>query len=153
MGDITAVKRALAILLAGLPFCAIGQEAMESTRKYQIQLETTEHRQYCKASVWVEYSQYDTEARYNGEITNEDCGASGGTYVISVRYRDASGEVHSVETEHAWRRADDQKVIIDGAQAIGENVDLIRVRARKIQCVCDDVESPAAENETGGENE
>ena len=153
MGDITTVTRALALLLAGLPLCAFSQEAMESTRKYQIPFETTEHKQYCKARVSIEYGQYDTEARYNGEITNEDCGASGGTYVISVRYRDESGEVHSVEAEHTWHRDDDQKVLIDGAQAIGENVDLIRVRARKIRCVCDEPESPAAENETKGENE
>ena len=153
MGEITIVKRLLATVLACLPVCAFSQEAMESTKTYEMRFETTEHKRYCKASVWVEYSQYDTEARYNGEITNEDCAASGGTYVISVRYRDESGEVHSVESEHTWRREDDQKIIFHGAQSIGENVDLIRVRARKIQCVCDEVESPAAENETKGENE
>ncbi len=58
----------MAILFAGTPVYGLGQEAMESTKKYQIIFETTEHRIYCKASVWVEYNQYDTEARYNGEI-------------------------------------------------------------------------------------
>lgn len=153
MGDITTVKRALAMLLAGLPFCAFGQEAMEAVRKYKIPFETTEHKTYCKARVSLEYGQYDTEARYDGEITVEDCGPSGGTYVISVRYRDASGEVRSVETEHTWHREDDQDVAIDGVQSIGENVDLIRVRARKVQCVCDEVASQSPEDETKGENE
>ena len=49
----------MAILFAGTPVYGLGQEAMESTKKYQILFETTEHRIYCKASVWVEYNQYE----------------------------------------------------------------------------------------------
>ena len=76
MGEITIVKRLLATVLACLPVCAFSQEAMESTKTYEMRFETTEHKRYCKASVWVEYSQYDTEARYNGEISAPQRGMS-----------------------------------------------------------------------------
>ena len=148
----TRFPYALAILFAGIPVYALGQEGMESTKKYQILFETTEHRIYCKASVWVEYSQYDTEAHYNGEISNEECGPSSGTYTIAVRYRDESGQVHATEIENIWQRADDRTVIIEGKHSIGANVDLIRVRARKIQCVCANNESPTTEITETGEN-
>ena len=144
---------ALAFVIAGLPLHAVGQEAMEAEKKFTIQFETSQHKRYCKASVWVEYLQQNTVADYNGEIKNEDCGASGGTYTISVRYRDAAGEVHSVETEHEWWRDDDQTVEFAGQQQIGENSDLIRVRARKIQCVCAEVEAAVEEDNNQGEIE
>jgi hypothetical protein len=153
MGVSAKVRLVLALLVVGLPGLASAQEAMEAEKKYTIRFETTEHKRYCKASVWVEYNQYDTVASYDGEIKNEDCGASGGSYTITVRYQDESGEVHSVDSEHTWHRDDDQTVIFRGEQSIGENVDLIRVRARKIQCVCDDVETPGVENESKGEKE
>jgi len=153
MGVSTRSGLALAVLIAGIPGFAASQEAMQAEKKYTIHFETTEHTKYCKASVWIEYNQYDTMASYDGEISNEDCGASGGSYTISVRYQDASGEVRSVDSEHTWHREDDQKVVFRGEQSIGENADLIRVRARKIQCVCDDTESPAADKEMKGENE
>ena len=143
----------MAILFAGTPVYGLGQEAMESTKKYQILFETTEHRIYCKASVWVEYNQYDTEARYNGEISNDECGPSCGTYTIAVRYRDESGQIHTAETGHTWQREDDQTVIIEGKHWIGANVDLMRVRAKRIQCVCADNESPTKEITKTGENE
>ena len=149
----TQIGLGTSILVACLAGPAGAQEAMEAEKKYTIRFETTEHKKYCKASIWVEYSQYDTIASYNGEIINEDCDASSGSYTISVRYRDESGEVHAVESEHAWQRDDDQKVVFSGEQSIGKNVDLMRVRARKVQCVCDDVESPAAEKQSKGENE
>lgn len=153
MGKFVQSRIVLAALVVALPGFATAQEAMEAEKKYSIRFETTEHRDYCKASIWVEFNQYDTIAAYNGEISNEDCGASGGSYTISVRYRDESGEVHNIDSEHTWHRDNEQKVVIEGEQSIGENVDLIRVRARKIQCVCDEVESQATENDSKGENE
>lgn len=153
MGEKTTATITLALLMAGLPAAASGQEAMEAEKKYTIRFETTEHKRYCKASLLIRYNQYDTIAAYDGEIVNEDCGPSSGTYTISVRYRDESGEVHNMESEFEWQRADDQKVVFSGEQHIGANVDLVRVRASKVQCVCDDVESPAPELESRGKDE
>ena len=153
MGDFKHALMALAFVSAGLPLHATAQEAMEAEKKYTIRFETTEHQQYCKAQLWVEYSQRNTLADYNGEITNEDCGASGGSYTISVRYRDEAGEIHTIESEHAWQRDDDQTVEFAGQAVIGENVDLIRVRGRKVRCVCTEIETPAEDVDNQGENE
>lgn len=153
MGDFKYARIALAVVIAGLPLHGAGQEAMEAEKKYSINFETSQHKRYCKASVWVEYAQENTLADYNGEIKNEDCGASGGTYTITVRYRDEAGEVHSVETDYEWQRDDDRTVEFAGQQLIGENVDLIRVRARKIQCICAEVEAAVEEDDNQGEDE
>ena len=156
MGDIKHAWIVLAIVIASPPPLASGQEAveaMEAEKEFTIKFETTQHKQYCKARMWVEYTQRDTLADYNGEIVNEDCGASSGSYVIAVRYRDEADEVHSVESDHEWQRDDDQMVEFAGQMVIGENVDLIRVRGRKIQCVCAEIEAPAEEAKTQGENE
>lgn len=156
MGDFKHARIALALVIASMPLHAASQEtveAMEAEKKFTIKFEPTQHKQYCKAQMWVEYTQRNTEADYNGEIKNEDCGASSGSYTISVRYRDEAGEVHTEETEHMWARDDDQTVIFAGRHLIGDNVDLIRVRARKIQCVCADIEAPAEENIQQGDNE
>lgn len=153
MEDIKHLRYALALIITGLPVHVAAQEAMEAEKKFTINFETTQHKQYCKAQMWVEYTQRNTLADYNGEISNEDCGASSGTYTISVRYRDEAGEVHSIETDHEWQRDDDQTVEFAGQQSIGENVDLIRVRGRRIKCVCAEIEAPAEETATQGENE
>lgn len=153
MGEFRHARIALALVIAGLPLLACGQEAMEAEKKFTINFETVQHKQYCKARMWVEYTQRNTEAEFNGEIENEDCGASSGSYIISVRYRDEAGEVHSVETEHLWERDDDQTITFAGRQVIGENVDLIRVRGRKIKCVCAEIEAPTEADIQQGENE
>lgn len=153
MGDFRHARTVLALVIAGLPLHASGQEAMEAEKKFSITFETTQHKQYCKARLLVEYTQRNTMADYNGEITNEDCGASSGTYIIAVRYRDEAGEVHSVETEHEWERDDHQTVVFAGQYEIGENVDLVRVRGRKIQCVCAEISPPAEEQSEQGEIE
>lgn len=153
MRDIRHFRYALAVVIAGLPLHATAQEAMEAEKKFTIKFETAQHKQYCQAKLWVEYTQRNTLADYNGQIENKDCGASSGSYTISVRYRDETGEVRAIETKHQWQRDDDQPVEFAGQQSIGENVDLIRVRGRKVQCVCAETEAPTREFDNQGENE
>jgi hypothetical protein len=145
MGGFKHAWIGLTFILAGLPLPALAQEAMQAEKKYSIHFETTQHKQYCKAQLWIEYIQRNTLADYNGGIINEDCDASSGAYTISVRYRDETGETHNIETTHTWERKDDQDIEFTGQTLIGENVDLIRVRGRKIQCVCAEIVA-AAEN-------
>ena len=75
--------------------------------------------------------------------------ASSGEYTVSVRFRDENGERHSVEFVDQWSREDDQEVLFEGEYFMGENVDLISARARKVSCVC----APTGEEDDKGEEE
>ena len=70
-----------------------------------------------------------------GKIENEDCAASYGEYTVAVRYR-KNDEVFDDEYPGSWERTGDQPYLFEGRYPIGENADLVRVRARKIQCIC-----------------
>jgi hypothetical protein len=105
-------------------------------KQYTIRLDAPQGTAYCHAQIRTEYIQKNTIAAVKGEIENEDCGASGGEYTISIRFRDERGDVHNIEHLESWQREDDQNVSFQGEYLIGENVDLMRVRARKIVCIC-----------------
>ena len=155
-----ATIAAAALLLAGQSVAQVpmseghqrrfeGREAVE--KKYQITFETTRHKQYCKARVWTEYLQNNTVVSVNGGIINEDCGPSSGEFTISVRFKDGSGEVRNVEFVEQWQRDDDREALFQGEYFMGEDVDLIRVRARKVSCVCAESDETAEEADRGKE--
>jgi len=122
-------------------------------KKYTLKLETTQHKLYCKAGISIEYTQRNTLASVTGTIENEDCDASSGAYRIAVRFRDESGETHDIEHPETWQRDNDQAFTFRHDYPIGENMDLLRVRARKIQCICAGIPTENAETEIQGENE
>jgi hypothetical protein len=148
----------LAICLAGpsqaqVPMTGGQQERIEGNepveKKYQITFEASQRKRYCKAQVWTEYLQKNTVARVNGGVINEDCGPSSGEFTISVRFKDESGEVKTAEYVEQWERDDDQEVLFEGDYLMAENVDLIRVRARKVSCVCTETDESADEANEG----
>ena len=104
--------------------------------RHKMTLEAERANPLCSARVEIEYLQNNTIAWAGGTIDTGDCVAASGAYTIQVRYRDAQGEVKTLESEETWRRDDDQPVHFEGQYPIGENVDLIRVRASKIRCEC-----------------
>ncbi len=110
-------------------------------KKYIVKLETTQHKQYCQASASIEYIQNNDVASVSGEIENQDCEASSGTYTMNVRFRDQNGEVHDLNFDETWQRDDDQSILFNREYSIGKNVDLIRVRTRRMKCVCAKVQS------------
>jgi len=110
-------------------------------KKFIVKLEPPQQRQYCSASSTIEYLQNDDIATVSGEITNKQCGASSGTYTMNIRYRDQDGDLHELDFEESWQREDDQSVKFKREYAIGENVDLIRIRTRRMRCVCAEIES------------
>lgn len=141
---------------------AVGQESFDQEqmkvegqveKKYTLKLETTQHKLYCKAGISIEYTQRNTMARVSGTIENEDCAASSGGYIVAVRYRDEDGEIHNAEHPETWRRDDAEPFTLNHEYLIGDNMDLIRVRARKIQCVCAEMPADLKETETQGETE
>lgn len=123
-----------------LPVTSSAQQQMRVERnmefRHKITLEADRATSICSARVEIEYVQNNTLAWAGGTIDTRDCAAASGTYTIQVRYRDAQGEVKTLESEETWRRDDDQPVHFEGDYPIGENADLIRVRASKIRCEC-----------------
>jgi hypothetical protein len=104
--------------------------------RHKMTLEAERATGICSARVEIEYLQRNTLAWAGGTIDTKDCAVASGVYTIEVRYRDAQGDVKTLETEETWRRDDNQPVHFEGEYPIGENVDLIRVRASKIRCEC-----------------
>jgi hypothetical protein len=131
------------------------QERMTLERKmeyrHKVVLEAPERSSVCSARVEIEYRQKNTIAETEGTIHTEDCEAASGVYTVAARYRDEDGQVHNIESENTWSRMDDQPVHFSAELIIGENVDLIRVSARKIRCEC--AATDAAQTDTQGENE
>lgn len=119
--------------------------------RHKVKLEAAKRTSVCSARVEIEYRQKNTIAETEGTIHTEDCEAASGVYTVAARYRDEGGEIHNIESENTWSRTDDQPVHFSEELIIGENVDLIRVRARKIRCEC--AATDAAQSDTQGENE
>ena len=136
---------------------SVDQERMrvegQAVKKYTFKLETTRNKLYCQARVSLEFMQRNAVAKVTGIIENDDCGASSGDYAISVRYRAEDGEVHDIEHPERWRRDNDKAFTFEHEYQIGDNVDLIRVRARKVQCVCTEIPAAAEDELKEGENE
>jgi hypothetical protein len=93
--------------------------------------------QKCEASMFFEYFQKNTVAVVNSTLSNPDCGASSGGYTLLVRYRDANNEMQSQEYPETWQRGDDQDIESRKEYFMGDNVDLVTVRSRKLRCICD----------------
>jgi hypothetical protein len=110
-----------------------------SEKTFTIKLEVKPHTLYCKATTSIEYYQSDDVAKVSGEIANDDCAASSGEYTISIRIQNEEGERVDLDFEETWQREDNQTISFMREYAIGKNVDLKRVRARKTRCVCAEI--------------
>ena len=58
---------------------------------------------------------------------------------LTVSVRDENRELKTLEFVEAWQRKDDQPVKFNVSYPIGDNVDLVSVRARQLRCTCDDL--------------
>jgi hypothetical protein len=97
----------------------------------------------CSAATTTEYLQLDTVARVNGTLKIADCTVASGRFSIALRIRDESGEDKPVEFDETWQRTDDQDVKFAADYPIGENVELLSVRVRRLSCTCADDPDPA----------
>lgn len=109
----------------------------EKELKFSLELPAAKLLQ-CATTVEVEYTQRDTSVSVEGTLDHKDCAASTGEYRLTVSVRDTSGELKRLEFVESWRRADDQPVAFKAEYPIGENVDLVSVRARQLRCTCAD---------------
>ncbi|MGP1609567.1 MAG: hypothetical protein ACTS5G_02590 [Burkholderiales bacterium] len=90
----------------------------------------------CQAAIALEYSQRGAIARVQGEINNETCPASSGTFVVSIRTAADDGETLTTEYPETWQRSDAGTVSFSADYDIGENVELVRVRTLRSRCKC-----------------
>ena len=91
----------------------------------------------CEASALTEYSQQNTMARIQGSISIANCPAgSTGKFTIVARVRDDSGDTELLEFSKAWQRDDAEDHKFNSDFEIGENVELVSVRLRSLDCTC-----------------
>jgi len=90
----------------------------------------------CMANLEVEYYQKDSIAHVETELNNDNCAASSGSYVIQIRYKDAAGEHQTKDFEESWERSDAEPVVLAKDYFVADNIDILRVRSRKLNCTC-----------------
>ena len=150
--------RATAVLLvaAGLAMPVGAQSSREAISKreaqktYSMTLEAERQSLTCFPSTSVEYQQSNTLAQVTGVISVDDCAAASGTYRVSLVVRGNDGSSETLQFEESWARDDAAPIQIEKDYAIGENVDLLRVRVRSKRCVCAEPASDT-EDDVGGE--
>lgn len=121
------------------PSCDPATVTLETTQEVTFALELPAVKVVqCATTVEIEYTQRDTNVSVEGTIDHKDCAASNGEYRLTVSVREPSGELRRLEFEESWQRADDQPVAFKAQYPIGENVDLVSIRARQLRCTCAD---------------
>lgn len=103
----------------------------------------------CGATTTTEYRQLNTIARVNGTLEIADCTAASGAFTVELNVRDESGEDKPLEFAETWQRSDDEDVTFAADYPIGENVELVSARVRRLSCTCADPvkeEEPSAED-------
>jgi hypothetical protein len=90
----------------------------------------------CDSEVNIVYEQRNTLARVEGSIASSSCPASRGEYTAVVSFTDLNGERTSLEFVEPWQRNDDLPISFLNDYEIGENVDLVSVRLRRLRCTC-----------------
>jgi hypothetical protein len=98
----------------------------------------------CSATTTTEYLQLNAIARVNSTLKISDCTVASGAFSVALRIRDESGAEKPVEFNETWQRSDAQDVKFAADYPIGENVELLSVRMRRLSCTCADDPASAA---------
>jgi hypothetical protein len=124
--------------LAGVSIAHAGDE--EGLLTAEIEFHQTIETEYgtdaCKAVIEIEYYQKRASAHVESTLTNDDCDASSGTYAIQIRYRGADRQSQSKEFPETWERADSSSVVMEKDYFVADDIDILRIRARKLDCTC-----------------
>ena len=135
-------KMTLALCLAGVSIAGAEEDKEEGlvTTDMEfhqtIEMEQAFSTDACQATIEIEYYQKGASAHVESTLTNDDCGASSGTYVIQIRYRDAGGQSQRKEIEETWERSDSNPVVVEKDYFVADDIDILRVRSRKVDCTC-----------------
>jgi hypothetical protein len=117
--------------------CTPAQTILRTEQEFKTSIEVPAlPSSQCEATSETEYQQRNDVARVISTIAIADCKAASGTFTVSVRIRDESGQEKTLEFDETWQRADDQDVHLTADYPIGANVELRRVRVRGLRCTC-----------------
>lgn len=92
----------------------------------------------CQASVSLAYYQRNTRVRVETTIENASCKTGSGTLDIVASIRNAAGERLALVFPERWEQRDETSLVFTRDYPIGENVELLRIRSSKVDCVCQD---------------
>lgn len=116
------------------------------TNSFEIQLEMNSRS--CQALASLEYFQRGAEAEVETSIHTDDCDAASGHYVLHVTVRgDDEMEPRILIFEETWERSDDTPVEKIRRYPIGDDVDLLRIKSRKLSCTCVETAEPSAKQQ------
>ncbi len=143
MSRIPVVASLALSLLTGLASSAAAQQGESTTVRVEQELKISLDlpdlaSSQCEATSAVVYEQRNAVARVENTIKVADCTAASGEFTVTLRVRDDSGEIKTLELMETWQRADDQDVSFSADYPIGENVDLLSARVRGLRCTCAD---------------
>jgi len=139
----------LAALLTAASSIADEQAEYSNTatisKTFQIKLEYKSGK--CEATAASDYLQYGIEAQVDTSIDTEDCAVAKGNYVVILMIRtDKDKELQMLSFGESWERTDDAPVESMRRYPIGDDVDLVRAKIRKLSCTCTD---QSTENDAG----
>jgi hypothetical protein len=119
--------------------CEVGSTTVQAEKEVTFTLELPpQPSAQCEAISSTDYQQRGTVARVQSKIETETCAAASGEFTITLRVRDETGALQSLEFNETWTRDDHQDVSLSADYPIGENVDLVSARVRGLRCTCAD---------------
>jgi hypothetical protein len=93
----------------------------------------------CLPAIALGYDQRNNVAKVDGTIDTAQCAATSGDIELTVSIRDAAGALQTLKFTQHWQREGDPSIVFEAEYPIGENVDLVRVRARGSRCACAEI--------------
>ena len=131
-----------AALLLAAPGLADREREVSNTatisNTVEMKLETDSN--LCQATASMDYFQRGAEAQVETSIDTDECGPAEGTYIVKITVRgDGDEEPRVLDFEETWERGDDMPVESMKRYPIGDDVDLLRVKTRKLSCTCREV--------------
>jgi hypothetical protein len=111
---------------------------LEQEIRLQFKLAPPPTELQCSASTTTASQQRNTIARINTTLEIRDCTAASGTFTVELRIKDDSGAEKALEFDEPWQRSDEADVQFTADYPIGENVELVNARLRRLTCTCGD---------------
>lgn len=137
---------ALAALLVSTHAWAEKEISNTLTKSKTIEIKLESESGMCQATASLDYFQRGPEAQVETSIDTDDCAAAKGDYVVKLTIRaDGDQESKVLTFDETWERSEDTPVETMRRYPIGDGVDLLRVKTRKLSCTCTD----AGEDSTG----
>jgi hypothetical protein len=95
--------------------------------------------QSCQATAALNYFQRGPEAEVEISVDTPQCARASGSFVVEIRIKaDDAEEPEKLAFDESWSRDDGKAVTLKRKYAIGDNVQLLRIRLRKLSCSCDE---------------